>query len=48
MGSYLDGLPFMKEMRPFYNQQGSAELEAIERDYGGTPKETVADASKPD
>ncbi len=36
---YLDSLPHIKEMRPFYNQQGKEELEHIEATYGGVPQD---------
>lgn len=36
---YLDSLPHIKEMRPFYNQQGKEELEHIETTYGGAPQD---------
>jgi 2-methylisocitrate lyase-like PEP mutase family enzyme len=38
-GDYLDTLPHIDDMRKFYNQQGSAELEHIEQTYGGTEKD---------
>jgi 2-methylisocitrate lyase-like PEP mutase family enzyme len=37
--AYLDSLPHIKEMRPYYNQQGKEELEHIENTYGGAPKD---------
>lgn len=36
---FLAKQPFLKEMQQFYNQQGNAELEHIEKEYGGTPKD---------
>lgn len=36
---YLSTLPFIEDMRPFYGQQGNAELQEIEKRYGGAPKD---------
>ena len=36
---YLATLPHVDEMRQFYSQQGTDELNHIEQEYGGTPKE---------
>jgi 2-methylisocitrate lyase-like PEP mutase family enzyme len=36
---YLESLPHIKEMRPFYNQQGKEELEHIETTYGGAAQD---------
>jgi len=37
--NYLALQPFAKEMRQFYSQQGNEELQHIEQQYGGAPKE---------
>ena len=36
---YLATLPHVDEMRQFYSRQGTDELNHIEQEYGGTPKE---------
>lgn len=36
---YLTRQPFIEDMRRFYSQQGNEELERIETQYGGAPKD---------